>query len=49
MEEKLNLVPEKLQRLSTMMDESKHEYENLLQLKPTRGMVWVSSVNTPVN
>jgi len=34
METKLNLVPEKLERTTAAIDDSKIEYERLLKLKP---------------
>jgi hypothetical protein len=34
MESKLNMVPEKLDRVTGVITESKAEYEKLLQLRP---------------
>jgi len=34
METKLNMVPEKLDRVTSAIDDSKSEYEQLLKLKP---------------
>jgi len=39
METKLNLVPEKLDRVTSAIDESKSEYERLLKLKPIYAIV----------
>jgi DNA repair protein RAD50 len=39
METKLNLVPDKLERLTSAITESKTEYEKLLQLKPIYAVV----------
>jgi len=34
MESKLNMVPDKLDRVTSAIDDSKSEYERLLKLKP---------------
>jgi len=34
MDTKLNMVPEKLDRVTSAIDDSKTEYEQLLKLKP---------------
>jgi len=39
METKLNMVPEKLDRVTLAIDDSKNEYEQLLKLKPISTIV----------
>lgn len=48
MESKLNVVPEKLDRVNGLIDATKTEYEKLLQLRPIYGLVsvgWPACVN----
>jgi len=39
METKLNMVPEKLDRVTSAIDDSNSEYEQLLKLKPIYAIV----------
>ena len=41
METKLNMVPDKLERVTSAIDDSKSEYERLLKLKPIYTIVSV--------
>lgn len=43
MESKLNVVPEKLDRVNGLIDASKNEYEKLLQLRPIYSQVSIGA------